>query len=380
MDDETTPTQSIRRLQEPDTTIDEFFLDEQSIEQEKRSVRRKLGMTPSHKAPPVHSFYERLAIRLRRAGISEKPSVIIKRLLLITIGFVAAGSLALGIVTLLGGFPFLAIIIYLVGWSATGFLLFYTLVNLSFRVYLSYRVFKRRVAVEQALPDFLRLVATNYRSGMPLDEALLKSNRPRFGIFSDEIALVAKTAKVRGDLAKALEIFSKKFDSKILQRAMNNIVMSVRSGSNISSLLEDIASNITKMRNMRASMAANVKNYVIFIVVAGVIIAPLMFSMSAVMNNTITGVKNDLTIEPGGQASTSLASSFSAGGGVKAGDFNAFAILMLITNSVVSAFVISMIRHGNFEQGITRIPLFAAISIVLFLLGKHMLVTLVSVL
>ena len=225
--------------------------------------------------------------------------------------------------------------------------------------------------MERVLPEFLRLVATNYRSGLPLHKALTASNRPRFGIFSREIELIAKSTRVKGDLSKSLEIFGKKFDSKVLERAMNSISMSVRSGSNISELLEDIADNITKMRNMRLRLAANVKNYVIFIVVAGLIVAPLMFAMSYQMNLTIGDVKDRIdTQRQDAAGQQSFFAGLSGKGGVEPGDFDWFAVFMILTNSVVSALVISMINYGNFQQGIPSIPFFIGLSVTIYFLGK----------
>ncbi len=369
-----------RILREPESVIDEFFLKEEAIGEEKRRTRIALGMTDSEKKPKK-SLYERLKFRLYKAGIKMDPANVVKLIIRITVIQIVLIMIGAGYLMVTTGFGIFMIILYIILIAGGSFILFYPMNYLILKVFLLFRIFKRRLEVERVLPEFLRLVATNYRSGMPLDKALLKSNRPRFGVFSTEIELVAKTARVNGDLAKALEIFGKKYESKILQRAMNNIVASITTGSNISNLLEDIASNITKMRNMQASMAANVKNYVIFIIVAAIIIAPLMFSMSYVMNSTIAGVKASVTDQKQDNAGAqgSLMDGISEDGGVRQNDFNVFALLMLITNSVVGAFIISMIKHGNFSQGVKHIPVFLAISIVLYLLGKNVLATFISV-
>ena len=358
--------------------LDSFFLEEDTIEEEKRRTRLKLGMSPARYKKKRTTFYEQLNRDLYKAGLAIKPDKAIKTLLYCTLGLLIIGALVLGGVSLFLNFPYLYTVLYLAIWFVAGFFFLYAIVVSFFKVYLSYRVFKRKLEAERVLPEFLRLVATNYRSGMPLDKAIIKSNRPRFGIFSKELLIVAKTTRVKGDLASALQIFAKKFNSKILERAINNIVMSIKSGSNISSLLEDIASNITKMRNMRASMAANVKNYVIFIVIAGIIIAPLMFSMSYTMNTTISGVKANLADQQTAGVQSNI--SVQEGGGINPADFDVFAYLMLLTNSFISAFVISMIKYGNFQQGIRRIPVFLIISICLYVLGKWALASVVTVL
>ena len=368
-----------RPLKEPELAIDEFFLKDNTIETEKHQMRKRLGMTPSDPPARKKSFYERLRLDLHKAGLTVGPVAMLKRFLWVTLGLLVAGAGVFGYVLLLHDVAFWKTALYLLGWFVVGFVILYPVVHLIFKSYLSYRRFKRRLAVEHVLPDFLRLVATNYRSGMPLDKALIKSNRPRFGIFSKEIELVAKTSQVKGDLSKALEIFSKKFDSKILQRAVASINMSIESGSNISDLLEEIATNITRMRTMRAAMAANVKNYTIFIVVAGIIIAPLMFSMSYVMNENIVEIRgsvmDDLTATQ--HVQTNLL-SLRGTGGVQAGDFDIFAILMVVTTSVVSAFLIGMIKHGNYQQGVKRIPFFIVATIALYWLGKYLLVGLLG--
>lgn len=367
-----------RKLTEPEFMLDDFFLEEDTIEDEKRRTREKLGMSPArYKKKPINS-YEKLNIDLYKAGLPYAPEQVIRALVYLALGLLVIGGLVIGIVSLLLDFPFLYTIIYLVAWFIIGFFFFYALAIIIFKVYLSYRIFRRRTEVERILPEFLRLVATNYRSGMPLDKAIIKSNRPRFGIFSKELQIVAKTTRVKGDLARSLQIFSKKFNSKILERAINNIVMSIKSGSNISALLEDIASNITKMRNMRSSMAANVKNYVIFIVIAGVIIAPLMFSMSYVMNSTITNVKSNMADQQDLSVQSSI--TIQSGGGVQTDDFNVFAYLMLVTNSFVSALVISMIKYGNFQEGIRRIPLFLILGIGIYEVGKLALAAVLTIL
>ncbi len=366
----------IRDLVEPKTTVDEFFLEDRTIEAEKLAMRKKLGMSlpEDHKKIKV-GFFDSLKFRIYRAGIKIDSIAFIKIILHVTLVLLLITSLGLGIVLLSNGFSYGSVVFWLVVWIIIGFILLYSLCIVITRVYLDYRIFKRRLEIEKVLPEFLRLVATNYRSGLPLDKALIKSNRPRFGIFSKEIEIVAKTTHVKGDLAKSLEIFGKKFESKILEQAVNAIAISIRSGSNISSLLEEIASNITKMRNMRSSMAANVKNYVIFIVVAGVIIAPLMFSMSFQMGQTIDSVRSKINLQNDVASTTSMPTigSISSDGGVRPGDFDVFAILMMLTNAVISGLVISMIKHGNVQQGIKNIPLFAVISIVLYFVGKLLL-------
>lgn len=357
-----------RKLVEPETIPDKYLLSQASIEKEKQRMRKKLGLplekTPEKKHP---LFYDKYKVTLYKAGIEKEPLEIMKLFLHISLIITGLGLLFIIPAMLFASFPWYITLLYTILWIIFGFLFFYSLTVVSSKVFVDYRIFKRKTNMEKVLPEFFRLVATNYRSGLSLEQALIKSNRPRFGVLSKEIAVISKTAKVKGDLALALEVFGKKYDSKVLQRAVNNIAMSIRSGSNISDLLEAIANNITKMRNMRAGMAANVKNYIIFIIVAAIIIAPLMFSMSYQMNSTISFVKSNI------QTAQGLTQTLSFQGGILPANLDIFVFLMLITNSIVCATVISMIRYGHYQQGLKNIPLFIAITFILYILGKNLL-------
>jgi len=360
---------------EPEMVIDEFFLKENTVDAEKIAVRKHLGMNVSvnAKKKKKKDTYTYLKTRFYKAGIEADPHKFIRATFYITLALLAVSLFALGAYLLSLGSSLITIIGFAVAWWIVGFILFYFIVLMSANAFLNYKAFKRRLEVEKVLPEYLRLVATNYRSGLPLHKALIASNRPRFGVFSREIEMVAKISKVKGNFSKALEIFGKKFDSKVMERAMSSISISVRSGSSVSSLLEDIADNITKMRSMRMRLAASVKNYVIFIVVAGIIIAPLMFSMSYHLNMTIGDIKDRLDDQGGGTptgAQQSFITSVGGDGGVIPSDFDIFATLMILTNSVVSGLVIGMIKYGNFHQGMRNIPVFMVTSIILYNLGK----------
>jgi pilus assembly protein TadC len=367
-----------RKYREPELVVDEFLLKNKSIDSQKNNIRKSLGMAVSKQKNKKYNFYRNLKVKLYKAGVEIEPELFVKKLMFFSIVLLCVLIFTVGFLALINQVNWLTIILILIGSWFVGFAIIYYLLLLLSMAFLDYKSFKRNKEVEKVLPEYLRLVATNYRSGLPLDKALTASNRPRFGILSKEIEQVAKITRVKGDLIRALEIFGRKFDSKILERSMNSISLSVKSGSNISQLLDEIANNITKMRNIQASMAANVKNYVIFIIVAGIIIAPLMFAMSYQMNHTISQVKEKLDVQTSGVSMGTI--SVQSGGGVNLQNFDIFAILMILTNCVISSMVISIIKYGNFQQGIKNIFIYAIISVSLYIIGKGILSTIINVL
>ncbi len=175
-----------------------------------------------------------------------------------------------------------------------GYALIFLLVWLVFLFVIDYLKFKRRSAVEDILPEFLRLVAANHRAGLPLDLSLWKANRPRFGILSEEINQVAKNTYASGDLIRPLEEFGTKYESPLLKRVISNITEGIKTGADIAGLLEDISLNITTIKNTRKELASEVENYMLFITITVLVISPLMFALTYKMSGIIENVRNSL--------------------------------------------------------------------------------------
>src|SRR3989344_6267771 len=92
------------------------------------------------------------------------------------------------------------------------------------------KIFKRKVDIEEVLPDFLQLTASNINAGMTIDRALWFAVRPRFGVLAKEIETIAKETMSGADLQAALEKFALRYDSVILKRAVSMLNESVEAG------------------------------------------------------------------------------------------------------------------------------------------------------
>lgn len=256
-----------------------------------------------------------------------------------------------------------------------GYLLIFLMVWLFFLLFIDYRKFKRRTAVEEILPEFLRLVSANHRAGLPLDVSLWKANRPRFGILSEEINEVARRTYAKGDLIEPLTKFGSKYDSPMLKRVISNLVEGLKTGADIANLLDDVSTNITTIKNTRKELASEVENYMIFITVAVLVISPLMFALTFKMTGIIEVVKSSLseTLGDSGAAGTNLPLQQISFEGTEVPFgyyFNIFVYLMTATNCVVSVLLMSMVKYGNIKQELKKIPIYYLISISVFIILK----------
>ena len=248
------------------------------------------------------------------------------------------------------------------------FILLIIILWVAFYVAVDLRIFKRKADVEDVLPDFLQLTASNINAGMTIDKALWFAVRPRFGVLAKEIETVAKETMGGADLKAALEKFASRYDSVTLRRTINMINEGIDAGGKIGELLNRIALDIQEQKSMMKDMSASVTTYVIFITFATVIAAPLLFSLSGVLIDVVAKLGGAFGGVTNAATSAGLPLTFS-GTGVSKTDFRIFAITSLTITSLFSAMMTSTIKKGNIQSGVSYIPIFIVTSIILYFIG-----------
>ena len=232
------------------------------------------------------------------------------------------------------------------------------------------KIFKRKVDIEEVLPDFLQLTASNINAGMTIDRALWFAVRPRFGVLAKEIEMVAKETMSGVDLNVALERFAARYDSVILKRSVSMLNEGIAAGGEIGDLLNRIAINIQEQKSMLKEMSANVTTYVIFITFSSVAAAPFLFAMSGVLIQVVQSISSTLGSTSNVVAGAGIPLTFS-GVGITQTDFRIFSILSLMMTSMLSAMMISTIKKGNIKSGVKYIPIFIVTSLTIyFIVGK----------
>ena len=239
-------------------------------------------------------------------------------------------------------------------------------------VSLDLRIFRRRLELEQVLPDFLQLTSANIRAGMPIDRALWYAVRPRFGVLANEMEAVAKQTMSGTDLADALTEFTNKYDSKLLKRSISLLIEGLEAGGEVGELLDKIATNIQENQILRKEMSANVTTYVIFITAATIFAAPLLFAMAGQLLKIITEITSSIKLPESTAGPGSFGLSFGSIG-IGASDFTIFAVISLLTTSLFSALIIATIRKGDLRAGVRYIPIFMGITVSLFFIANWVL-------
>jgi len=221
---------------------------------------------------------------------------------------------------------------------------------------------------DEVLPDALRLISSNIRSGLTPDKALLLAARPEFGPLEKQIRDSAKLTLSGQPIENAIRAISEKINSKALRRSVDLLSEGISRGGNIASLLDELANDIRQTKILRKEVKALVMMYAIFIFFAAGIGAPLLYGISSFLVETMQEMGSKVTVQ---QTFT---------GGMKFMTFQGIAIdpeflyyyvsLSLGVTSFFGALLIGLIQDGSERAGLRYIPILIAISLSIFFLTR----------
>ncbi|MBI2208840.1 type II secretion system F family protein [Candidatus Woesearchaeota archaeon] len=335
------------------------------LKEEIRKQEKKLAIAQDRR--------KKLSFYLEKAGLGLDPRWLSKNIfnLCVFINLVISAFLIYHF-SVTFGITWTTILLSIVTIWVLAFVLMLFLLWILFYVIVDLKIFKRRVDIEDVLPDYLQLTASNIKSGMTIDRALWYAVRPRFGVLAKEIETVAKDTMKGEDLKEALQKFADKYESVLLKRSISLLIEGLDAGGEMGDLLNKIALNIQENRIMRREMAANVTTYVIFISFASVAAAPVLFALSGILIKVVSSLGGALGGATSASTAVGLGISFSSAG-IQYSDFRIFAVVSLLITSFFSAVIIATIKKGSAKNGFKYIPIFAVISVSLFLIADQVL-------
>ena len=256
------------------------------------------------------------------------------------------------------------------------FLLIFLLIETSVYMILLLRADAKAKFVESILPDALQLMSSNLRAGLTTDRALLLSARPEFGPFQDEINLVGKEITMGKEINKALINMTKRIRSEKLEKTIYLIIAGLKSGGELSALLEQAAHNLRQQKFVEERIRSNVLMYVIFIFGAVGFGAPLLFGLSSFLVQVLTTTMAEVEV-PETAISTQLPISF-ARASIDPGFVVTFAVISLITTSILGGLVLGSISKGREREGIKFIPVLIVLSLSIFFLVRFVIGTMLG--
>jgi pilus assembly protein TadC len=243
-------------------------------------------------------------------------------------------------------------------------------------MFISIKAESRKKEIESILPDAMRLVSANIKSGHTLEKAFLLSARDEFGPLADEMRDTAMEMYGGEPVEEALKSLEDRMKSELFQETLKLLRDGIESGGDTAELLDSSADDIRNSLEIRDEIKSSIRMYTIFIMMAAVGGAPILFSISVYMARRTTNMWSDADIgsmsDAGGGGMGGMGSqigfnmSFSSPS-VDIALFEQFATMAIVSINLFAALIISEISNGNIKQGIKYVPVFVIISLLLFI-------------
>jgi archaellum biogenesis protein FlaJ (TadC family) len=238
----------------------------------------------------------------------------------------------------------------------------------------------RKKFAEEVLPDMLQLMSANIRSGLTPDKALAFSARPEFGPLEVEIKNIAKKVISGETLEDSLMEIPKRINSRLLERSITLINEGIRRGGELGSLLEQTAENLRHTKALTKQVSSIVLMYVIFILFAVVIGAPLLYAISTYLVGTMgrIGSAIDTSQIPVSKQAGSLTihmgpSKFSTS------FLTNYALSALAITSIFGSFIIGLVREGSERAGLKFVPILLLLSMGIFFIIKIVITKMITI-
>jgi archaeal flagellar protein FlaJ len=222
--------------------------------------------------------------------------------------------------------------------------------------------------IESVFPDFLQLMSSNLRAGMTIDKAMLLSSRPEFAPLDEEILQTGRDITTSKNIEMALTDMAVRIESEKIRKTIFLIISGIKSGGDLSILLEETSSNMREREFLDKKAYSNVLMYVIFIFLIVAIFAPALFALSNVLVEVLTKILSSIP-----QMDTSMTATmpFSLSSvKVSIAFTNYFSILFIITIDILASLVLGLISKGEEKEGLKYVIPIIILSLSIFFGAK----------
>jgi archaeal flagellar protein FlaJ len=248
------------------------------------------------------------------------------------------------------------------------FFAIFFLVQLILYIWLVLRADAKGRFIEEILPDALLLMSMNIKSGMTTDRALIIAARPEFGPLEKALAHAGKEVLAGKEISDALLDLTSTIKSGLFERTVRLIIEGIKSGGELSSLLQQTAEDIQNTKLVQKEVRSNLLMYAIFIFFAVGFGAPMLFSISTYLVATVgTQMSTFQAGDAGGAAAQTLK--------VTPAFLTMFALIALVITSIFGGLIIGIIKGGSERAGLKIIPMLMVVSITVFFIVRMFVIS-----
>jgi archaeal flagellar protein FlaJ len=263
--------------------------------------------------------------------------------------------------------PLLYVFVFFNNFTLLGLLAaFASFFGVHFFIFLrvNFKVQERTAQIEKALPDFLQLVAANIRAGMTPYQAMKLSSREEFGPLKEEIDFATNKALGTENFLEAILEVRERVQSDVLNRALQLLTSSLKTGGHLAILLEELAVDVIENRELKEELATSTKTYSLFILFTVLVGSPLLLAISINFLESIITIQDTTGQIEGGIVSEVL---------ITVPFFVTVSIVFLVLTSFFSSMLMGVIKEGKFLYGLRYAPLVAIGSVTLLVILRFLI-------
>lgn len=223
--------------------------------------------------------------------------------------------------------------------------------------------------LEERFPDFLREIASSHKGGLTLAESVSVAARADYGPLSEEVKRMADQIAWNVPFTEALERFSDRVRTPLVQRAVNLILEANRSGGSSTDILLAAARDAREIKTLENERRISMSLYTmiiyitffVFLGVAAVLYAQFVPQLVE-SSKAAAGVRAQ-----GGAIGSAGAGSVNLGAEtLSAADFQLFYFLAALVQALGDGIVAGLMGTGRAVLGLRHSFLMVAITYVTF--------------
>lgn len=223
---------------------------------------------------------------------------------------------------------------------------------------------KHLMTIEKYWPEALRLIADTMKAGSSFDYALREAASADFGPLSYEFNEVIRRLEMGDTTLDALNHLALRVDSKTVRRTVTLIQECLRTGAQLSEVLEEIANDTKNLFRIKKERVTKTMLQVIFIFAAGGVIAPGIFGLVSVIISFLTDVASSTGVA-GAQAIAEAT--------VAQNTMSLLLDLYILIEVFAASAMISIMRDGKLTNLFLYFPVMIVIAYIVFSLAQFVL-------
>jgi len=235
-----------------------------------------------------------------------------------------------------------------------------------------YKMEQRRKTVEELLPAYLQFLAANLNSGLTPYQAVKASSKEEFSILYQEMDRAVSLSLGAKPFGEALLETTKRINSRAYHKFIHLFVDGMNTGGKLSELLEDLSRDVMENMQLKQEISTRSKSYVLFIVFAVMVGAPLLSAVSVHFLRTIKFIRSQANME---QTAVPQISGMLGALTLKPDFLKTASTVNIAVTATIASMLIAVIRDGKdkymFKYAVFIIP----VSVGLFYLIDYVLQT-----